>query len=104
MASAQVLLAANNNELSWVAPVMRVDGAPFNIVEEQGYYTLTWTRGAQTGNIRVPADATTYDISVFKANTTFSMVACDDLDVCSAISNTVKKPGGPPVAVTLEIK
>lgn len=97
-----IALAATYTKLTWNAPTTRTDGVPFDIVQEGGKFKLTWTRGSQTGTANIAANILTYNISSFKANTSFTIVACDDLDVCSVPSNTVVKPGGPPLAPNLE--
>ena len=94
-------IRATYSKLTWTAPTTRTDGVPFDIVAEGGKYKLTWTRGAQTGTIELPATAKEYSILNFKANTSFTIIACDDLESCSAQSNTVVKPGGPPLAPNL---
>ena len=97
-----VALQATYTKLTWTAPTTRMDGVPFDIVEENGYYNLTWTRGSQSGTARLAPNLTEYNIANFKANTQFWLTACDDMDTCSAQSNTVTKPGGPPLSPRLE--
>lgn len=92
---------ATYTKLTWKAPTARTDAVPFDIVAENGYYELTWTRSTQTGVIKLTAPTVQYDISQFKANTQFVLRACDDLAQCSADSNVVTKPGGPPVSPTI---
>ena len=91
-------------KIVWLPPQLRVDGAPFEIVAENGYYKMTWVRGSQTGVIRLDPTATEFPIVEFKANTTFNLVACDDQDLCSSVSNTVKKPGGAPIATEIRME
>jgi hypothetical protein len=101
----QPQVRAAGNMLRWTAPVVRTDGTAYSMEEEGSHYSLYWARGNQSGAITVDKTATTFDISEFRAGSTFYLTACDDQEptVCSASSNTVKKSGGPPAAPAIEL-